>query len=324
MRTPKATVWRAYPGEVFQIALVNGEWLWIQEKGGWMWEKDGLMFDDAISEASRRLARNRTAESYHIRGVVFLAHEKHKRALQDFSASLVRAPRNAGVLNNRGHCHYLLKNYPAAIADFTEAIEVDSGHFVAFNNRALAYIATEQYPAARRDVQQALKLNPKYPEALLNRGVIHEKSGQSERAIADYTAALKIHSSYSEAYGNRAFSQRTLGRYDKAIRDLRKAIELAPTSCEPINDLAFVLATAREEKFRDGEKALALAKQACSMSSNRHWNTLDTLAAAHAEVNDFEGAAEAITTALELAPENKQERLLRHQQLIAGREKIRE
>ena len=30
LKTPKATVWRAYPGEVFTITLVNGEWLWIQ------------------------------------------------------------------------------------------------------------------------------------------------------------------------------------------------------------------------------------------------------------------------------------------------------
>ena len=42
LKTPQAIVWRAYLGEVFTISLVNNEWLWIQEKGGWMWEKDGV------------------------------------------------------------------------------------------------------------------------------------------------------------------------------------------------------------------------------------------------------------------------------------------
>jgi tetratricopeptide (TPR) repeat protein len=318
LKTPQAIVWRASSGEVFTVSLVNNEWLWIQEKGGWMSEKDGVLFDEAISVTSDRLSKSSTAEAYHVRGVVFVAHEQYDRALSDFSSSLKKSPRNAGVLNNRGQCHYLLEDYEVAIADFSTAIKIDSKHFVAFNNRASAHITQESYPAALSDIQKALQLNPKYPEAMLNRGVVYEKTGKSNQAIGDYTAALKIDAKYAAAYGNRAFSYRTLGRYSEALTDLRKAIELDPTNFEPVNDLAFTLATAKDDGIRNGAEALVQAERAIGMTNKEHWNTLDTLAVAQAAINDFDAAANAIAKAIELAPEKEHTKLKAHQELIAA------
>ncbi len=324
LKTPEATVWRAYPGEVFTIALVNGEWLWIRERSGWMWENDGVMFDKAISVTSDRLSKNPTADAYNVRGVVFLAHAKYDRALKDFSASLVRSPRNPGVLNNRGKCHYLKEDYVQAIADFGEALELNPKHFVALNNRALAHIELQQFGQALKDIQAALKLNPKYPEALLNRGVVHERTGKSKQAIADYTAAIKIDEAYAGAYGNRAFSYRKAGKYAAAIKDLRTAIKLDPANFEPVNDLAYTLATAKDDAVRNGAEALALAEQANSMVDEEHWNALDTLAVACAEVNDFDSAATAAARALELVPDEERKKVIAHQELIAGEKPIRE
>jgi len=324
LKTPEATVWRAYPGEVFTISLVNGEWLWIRERSGWMWEKDGVMFDKAISVTSDRLSKNPTAEAYNVRGVVFVAHELYDRALKDFSASLVRSPRNPGVLNNRGQCHYLKKDYVPAISDFSEAVSLNPKHFVAFNNRALVHIELKQYEQARKDIQAALKLNPKYPEALLNRGVVNEKTGRSKQAITDYTAAIKIDKSYAGAYGNRAYSYRTAGMYADAIKDLRTAITLTPEDFEPVNDLAYTLATAKDDAVRNGPEAVALAEQANSMVQEEHWNAMDTLAVARAEVNDFDAAAKAVARALELAPDDMRAKVLAHQELIAGQKPVRE
>ena len=53
LRTPVATVWKGYVGEVFTVSLTNGEWLWIHEKGGWLWEKQCIPFDSAIGIADR-------------------------------------------------------------------------------------------------------------------------------------------------------------------------------------------------------------------------------------------------------------------------------
>ena len=113
-------------------------------------------------------------------------------------------------------------------------------------------------------------------------------------------------------------------RADLRDADLRKAIQLAPESFEPVNDLAFTLATAKDDSIRDGAKAIALAERANTMTDEEHWNALDTLAVARAAVNDFDGAHKVLTRAIELAPERQQAKLKAHQKLIAAGMPVRE
>jgi tetratricopeptide (TPR) repeat protein len=324
LRTPKATVWRAYLGDVFTVTLTNGEWLWVQEKGGWLWERDAVMFDSAVKELSKKLTTTPTAENHHLRGVALLAHKQYDRAVADFNESLRRQPQNPGALNNRGQAHYLNKNYDAAIGDFTLSLKQDPKSFLALNNRALAWIAKENYVAAKKDLQAALKLIPEYPEALNNRGVVHQKLKQHQRAIADFTAALTIDERYADALGNRAFTYRLTGNYRKAISDLEAAIKLNPETFEASNDLAWLLATAKDKSVRDSERSLTLAQAACGISQYKQWNTLDTLAAAYAENGRYDDAAVWLNTAVELAPDKEKPRIQRHLRLVMNKQPIRE
>ena len=142
MKTPQAVVWRAYLGEVFTVQQTNGEWLWIKEKEGWLWEKEAVYYDTAIEDLSQRIKAMPTAENYHLRGVAFLAHENYDNAIADFSESLRKSPRNAGALNNRGQASYLKGDYKSAVTDFSGAVVMDPKNFLAYNNRALAYLET--------------------------------------------------------------------------------------------------------------------------------------------------------------------------------------
>lgn len=324
LRTPQKTVWRAYLGEVYTVSLTNGEWLWVNEKGGWLWEKETIPFDTAIDELSRRVVSAGTAENYHLRGVAFLAHKEYDRAITDFTESLRQKDRNPGAYNNRGQCHYLKGEYEAAINDFSAALKQDAKNFLARNNRALAYIATEKWDLALGDLQAALTQVPDYPEALNNRGVVHQKQGKLDEAIKDFSAALRVDPKYTDALGNRAHTYRQKSNYTSAIADLEQAISLRPDMYEAINDLAWILATASKDEVRQPEKALDLAKKACGLSEYKQWNTLDTLAAAHAENGQFDDAKQWIATALELAPEKEKARLQKHSDLISAGMPVRE
>lgn len=324
LRTPKATVWRAYLGEVFTVSLTNGEWLWVTEKSGWLWEKETIPFETSIDELSRRVSSKPSAENYHLRGVALLAHQQYDRAIADFSESLRREPRNAGALNNRGQCHYLKQNYAVAIADFGKALQMDPKHFLARNNRAIAHIAVEDWKAALDDLQKALQQVPEYPEALNNRGIVYQKLGQLDDSIRDFTAALKIDPQYTDALGNRAFTYRRKGEYQNAIADLEKAISIRPDLYEAANDLAWLLATAKTDSVRNPARSLELAKKACAISEYKQWNTLDTLAAAHAENGEFEEGKTWLSTAIELAPEAEKPRLQTHLELLTANKPIRE
>lgn len=324
LRTPQATVWRAYLGEVYTVSLTNGEWLWVDEKGGWLWEKETIPFATAVDELSRRVSSTPTAENYHLRGVALLASKQYDRAITDFSESLRREQKNAGAFNNRGQCHYLKQNYTAAISDFSAALKQDPKNFLAKNNRALAHIAVKDYPAALSDLQAALKQVPEYPEALNNRGVVHQKMGKLDDAIRDFTAALKIDPKYTDALGNRAFTHRLKGDFPSAVADLEQAIRLRPQTFEALNDLAWLLSTANSDQARNGAKSLELAKQACAISEYKQWNTLDTLAAACAENGQFDEAKQWLGTAIELAPPAEKPRLQGHLELVTAGKPIRE
>jgi tetratricopeptide (TPR) repeat protein len=59
------------------------------------------------------------------------------------------------------------------------------------------------------------------------------------------------------------------------------------------------LATAPEKKLRDGKRALQEAKKAVDMIQYRDGRFLDTLAAAYAEVGDFDKAVAAQQKAID-------------------------
>ncbi|MCP4174968.1 MAG: tetratricopeptide repeat protein [Fuerstiella sp.] len=316
LRTPEAIVWKAYLGETFTVTLTNGEWLWIEQKGGWLWEQETVSFDTAIEEFTKRAQTAPSAENFHLRGIALLAHKQYDEAIADFSESLKKKPGQAGVLNNRGQARYLKSNYAAAVADLNAAVERDPGHFVALNNRALCYIAVDQFDDALPDLNAAIQLNTEYPEALNNRGVVHSRKGNYQAAVVDFSAALKIDDMYIDAYGNRAFAHVQQGNDLAAIKDLTIATTKAPDNYQPINDLAWIYATSQTDSTRNPDEAVKLALRACQMSQFENWNALDTLAVAHAANGNFDAAKQWVTTALEKAPDAQKSRIGEHQQLI--------
>ena len=324
LRTPKGTVWKGYVGEVFTASLTNGEWLWIAEKGGWLWEKDAVPFDTAITTFTQRLDQQKTAENYHLRGVAYLASKENAKAVADFTESLRLEPRNAGALNNRGQVSYLKGDFKAALADFSSAIAIEAKNPLVLNNRALAYIALDDFENALKDLHTALNLVPEYPEALNNRGVVHLQLKKFDEAIADFTESLKIHPQYIDALQNRAFAYVDKNDYAKAIADLESAMTFSPNSYEAANDLAWLLATAPEDSVRNKERALTLAKQACAMTEYKQWNTLDTLAVAFAENGQFAEAKTWLGTAVTLAPEVEKKRLQVHLDLVLAEKPVRD
>src|SRR5262249_59662688 len=80
----------------------------------------------------------------------------------------------------------------------------------------------------------------------------------------------------AQAWAQRAMTHQFLHQYEKAIADLNKAIELAGQSAMDTNNLAWLLATCPDAKFRDAAKAVELAKKAVEMAPKEGmiWNTL--------------------------------------------------
>jgi tetratricopeptide (TPR) repeat protein len=99
-----------------------------------------------------------------------------------------------------------------------------------------------------------------------------------------------------------------LGRYAEAADFLQRAYKSQPTDPFILLHLALLKAACPESEFRDGEMAVELATSLCALSDGKNWLHLSILAAAYAEVGQFEQAIEAAHAAYELAPIEEKDR----------------
>jgi tetratricopeptide (TPR) repeat protein len=162
----------------------------------------------------------------------------------------------------------------------------------AYIERGLKAEKRFDFETARRSYDAAIYLYPKSRYAYYNRGGFYIRRGQCELALKDFDTALRLKPSWWWAANARGATYGAMGRYDLALADYNKVLSLHPRGeirAVILNNRARIEATCPDPKFRNGEKALADAKEA-----NRygHWKAtfLGTLAAAYAEVGDFDAA----------------------------------
>jgi len=72
------------------------------------------------------------------------------------------------------------------------------------------------------------------------------------------------------------------------------------------SNLAWLLATSKDEKIRDGKQAVALAYEDCEANQWKNAKNLDILAAAYAEAGDFGQAAGYAQKAIQAADPAKE------------------
>ncbi len=204
--------------------------------------------------------------------------------------STPKVENDAKAYNIRGFSWYKKGDYDEAIFDYTKAIELNPRYAEAYYNRGIAFDDKGDYDRAIFDYTKAIELNPRYAEAYVNRGIAYGSKGQLDQAISNFNAAIEIDPKGANAYYNRGLAHRRKGQYDQAISDYTKAIEVKPEYSSAYNSLAWILATCVDARYRNGRKAIQLAKQALKSNSNPFY--LDTLAAAYAEVGKFADAVQ--------------------------------
>jgi tetratricopeptide (TPR) repeat protein len=190
--------------------------------------------------------------------------------------------------NNRGNTWQKKGDSDRAMEDYDKAIKIDRNDAYAYNNRGLLWEKKGDSYRAITDYDKAIELDPRYAHAYNNRGLSWYAKGDYNSAIADYTKAIELDLMYTYAYVNRGKAWYAKRDYDHAFADYSKAIKIDPNDADAYDSFAWFLAVCRKSKYRDGVKAVSLAKQAVELEDTA--GHTDTLAAAYAESGEFQDA----------------------------------
>jgi arylsulfatase A-like enzyme/Flp pilus assembly protein TadD len=298
-------------------------------------------FKKAIGALTRALELNpKRGEAYNNRGHAYIKVGEYDKAIRDLDRAIEMIPGDSTIYNNRGLAYLRKNDYDRAIRDLNRAIELDPKHVDAYDNRGTCYLGKENYKQALRDfdkvlkLTRALELNPKRGEAYNNRGLAYIKVGEYDKAIRDLDRAIEMIPGDSTIYNNRGLAYLRKNDYDRAIRDFDKVLKLDPDNAnhknigyamerlgrireaishyrqalsqrgdQPmvLNNLAWILATHEDAEIRDGVQAVRLAEQACELTGYKVSGILNTLAAAYAEMGQFDQAVETSQRTLQMA-----------------------
>jgi tetratricopeptide (TPR) repeat protein len=122
---------------------------------------------------------------------------------------------------------------------------------------------------------------------------------QLEEAVRYYTAAIALCPDHADPYLNLGNALKDQGKIDEAIAEYREAVRRQPDSPQGYNNLAWLLATSGDRKWRQPADAVAMAMKAVELAPKKsiYWGTLG---AARYAKGQFDEAIAAFGKAFEL------------------------
>jgi tetratricopeptide (TPR) repeat protein len=207
-------------------------------------------------------------------GIILARKGDADGALALFQKTLAIRPDDTLARNNLGLVLCQKGRMDEGIVQFQTALAILPDNAVFRNNLGKAFLAKGQQREAMIQFQKVLKNNPLDPKANYHLGIALFQKGRVDEAIAHFQKALEAQPDFADAW-------------------------------DRLDNAAWLLATSPDVSFRNGPKALALAKQLDRLSGGNNPAILDTLAAAYAETGQFPEAVDAAQRALALAlPQN--------------------
>jgi tetratricopeptide (TPR) repeat protein len=160
---------------------------------------------------------------------------------------------------------------------------------VAFD-RAIDAYQEKRFEQAIKHLEEAAREEPRNADILHLRGLCYSHLEQHQQAVDDLTKGLELNPRDHAIQMDRASSYASLKQFSKALSDYETVAKENEDQWDPLNEMAWILATCSDDSVRSGKKAVELAKKACRMTKFKDDIPVDTLAAAFAEDGQFDKA----------------------------------
>jgi tetratricopeptide (TPR) repeat protein len=298
-------------------------------------------FDKAIEDFNAILKQNEENVDARLALAEALTNlERYDDAWEQVDKALKLRPDSSLAYTLRARLYVLREDIKAALADLDQALRLQPSDLAALLIRARLYQTEGNLAAAESDVQRVLQLSPGLPQGLLIRSMILADKGRLGEAIADMKSVLqqdpksiawrlqlggyylqdrrptKAIDLFTEVLADeednwvarqaRADTLLSVGKHAEAIADFEIVLKQQPEDDGILNNFAWVLATSPDDQLRNGKRAIELATKACELTDYKKPHILSTLAAAYAEVGDFETAVKWSRRAVELGDKTEE------------------
>jgi tetratricopeptide (TPR) repeat protein len=192
---------------------------------------------------------------------------------------------------------------PRAIALFEKALSIDPENWGAHNFYGVTLFRMGRYDEALRHFQAAIKVSPLNAQSLTNAGALEFSRGNLEAAKKYFEEAIDSTPRYAEAQFNLAMVLTNEGKFADAARRYEECLKYSENEPDAVGNLAWLYATCADDAVRRGDRALELARRFEKLSGGTAGGprVYDILAAALAEVGEFDKAVEAAGTAVRLS-----------------------
>ena len=303
----------------------------VQGITGRLKKTDVVRTDDGIDYFTKKLDEKVGIDLLVRRASVYRLRNEFESALSDYDAAL-GLNRGAALLQNRGSLHLVRRDFDKALADFSESVQILPTFHGGYRSRGVVYEATNQYAEAMKDYEkanelgidatvvlgmgrvyalqekykeavakcdEAIEINSKFTSAFTSRGTAYFEMNEPKKARDDMDRAVELAPQATVGWVSRAWLNLKLGDNRAAAGDAAEAVRLDDTDPGALNMRAWVLSVCPDDDYRNGKKALELAKKAVRLTEEKNPMYLDTLACVHAELGDFKEAVALCAKALE-------------------------
>ncbi|PWU14070.1 MAG: hypothetical protein C5B50_17950 [Verrucomicrobia bacterium] len=272
---------------------------------------DEKSVDEAIAEFETALQSQPRGEIHNNLAHALLAKGQMDQALEHSYQAVQMEPGNAELHFNLGEILFRTGRKDEGIAEFRRALEIEPKLPMVHNNLGYALMDMGKMDEALEHFRIAVQIEPESAHAQFALAYALARSAEAspgnfgaaqlEEAITHFREAVKLEPGFAPAHNalGRALAKR--GQLSDALLEYQRALDLEPNYAPACNNLAWLLATAAEASFRNGAKALDLARHAEQLTGGRDPAILRTLAAAYAETEQFVEAIASAQRANELA-----------------------